>query len=173
MKILNEKEALIANKILEIMQLLNIEDTSDNSETPARVALMLNRELFSNVNQKELPFDVTVFENPSDSRQLIKIKDIPFYSMCEHHWMPFFGKCDIEYIAGDVILGLSKFPRVVDFFSRQPQVQERLTEDIGMFLSSVLKPVQLKVTLHDVTHTCVTMRGIKSDCTTDTVFNYN
>jgi GTP cyclohydrolase I len=168
-----EKESLIAYKIIEIMNLLDINTNADNAETPVRIAKMLNRELFYARNQ-HAPTDwkVTTFGNPGGSEEPIHVKDIKFYSTCEHHWLPFFGLCDIEYVPGDNILGLSKFPRIVEHICKQPQVQERLVRDIGELLVDILKPKYLKVVLRDVRHLCVEMRGARQECLTTTKYEY-
>jgi len=116
---------------------------------------------------------MTVFKKPKNSDgQLVTVKGIKFYSTCEHHWLPFFGECDIEYIPDENILGLSKFPRVVKYFSKKPQVQERLTSEVGVFLVQILNPIYLKVTIRDVTHTCVSARGAEAECQTNTTFTW-
>lgn len=168
-------ETTIIQNIKEIMSVLGIQETDDNKDTPQRIARMLNRELFRNRNDfniSELDNKMTTFENPQKSPQPIKVKNIKFHSVCAHHWLPFFGECDIEYIPSDKILGLSKFPRVVEYFSKRPQVQEGLTKEIGEYLVKKLKPKYLKVTMRDVTHTCVSVRGVEAECETDTLYEF-
>lgn len=156
----------------KVMSELGMSRDENNFDTPRRIADMLVDELFVNYNrdEAELVGEMTYF--PATSNRPVLIKNIPFYSTCEHHWLPFFGKATIEYVPDEILLGLSKFPRVVKWFSKKPQIQERLTEDIGRFLVEFLEPRYLKVVLHDAVHTCVTARGAESECTTDTVFEY-
>lgn len=168
-------EYRIADHIREVMRLLDIKTTDDSVETPARIAKMLNRELFANRHGgglKELENKMTTFNNPNINGTPIIMKNIKFNSTCEHHWLPFYGYCDIECIAGSRILGASKFARVVKHFSKKPQVQERLTREIGEFLVSILRPQYLKVTLRDVHHTCIEVRGIEADCEMDTSWEW-
>ena len=168
-----EKERYNINLISELMGNLGIELTPGNEDTPRRVAKMY-AEMFSNINganYSNLLESMTLFDN-NGSDSPITIKNIKFHSMCEHHWLPFFGLCDITYIPRNSILGLSKFPRAVKYFCKKPQIQEGLTREIGEFLVGVLNPKMLKVTLHDVTHTCVLVRGAEAECTTDTIYEY-
>lgn len=161
------------NLLSQLMSNLGMEVTPENEDTPKRVAKMYE-EMFSSLNganYSKLLESMTLFNN-SGSDSPITVKDIKFHSMCEHHWLPFFGLCDITYIPGKDILGLSKFPRAVKYFCKKPQVQERLTREIGEFLVGVLSPKMLRVTLHDVTHTCVMVRGVEAECSTDTVYEY-
>jgi GTP cyclohydrolase I len=167
------KQSSIEWHIKKIMEELDIKETDDNYQTPARIAKMLSLELFKNVNKIPMKCDITLFDNPNKTIDCpVIVKDIKFYSTCEHHWLPFFGLADVEYAPGEKIIGLSKIPRIVKFFSKQPQVQERLTSDIGKFLVESLSPKYLKVTLHDVTHTCVQIRGAEAECKTDTIYEY-
>lgn len=92
--------------------------------------------------------------------EIILVKDIDFYSLCEHHLLPFFGTCHIAYIPGGKIIGLSKIPRLVEVFSRRLQVQERLTVQIAQYLEEVLEPKGVAVVM-DGFHLCVAMRGAK------------
>lgn len=167
----NIKKELIARHVASIMDLLNIELDEDTKNTPNRVAKMYVDELFSHANNKglgELYKSMTTFKAPNNNP--IIIRNIPFHSVCSHHLLPFSGYATVEYVPGETIIGLSKVPRVVKFFSKKPQVQENLTGEIGSFLWDILRPLSLKVTLHDVKHTCVSCRGIESDCEVDTVF---
>lgn len=157
----------------EIMKILGIPITQSNKDTPRRIAKMLDKEVFCNRNNHnigELNNKMTLFDNENeDNFEVIKMEGIEFSSMCEHHWMPFFGKVDVEYIPKLKIIGLSKIPRVVKYFSRRPQLQERLTNDIGNYLVDLLNPLYLKVTIQ-ATHTCVMCRGAESNCQTRTSF---
>ncbi len=124
-------------------------------ETPERVARMWEEfESFRN-------FDMKLFEEFGSYDQMVLVKDIRFYSLCEHHLLPFFGKVHIAYIPDGVICGLSKLVRAVRAIALRPQVQERLTEEIADFLEEQLKPKGVGVVL-EAEHLCMSMRGAMS-----------
>ena len=104
-------------------------------------------------------FKVTTFKTASID-QLIMVQDIEFSSLCVHHLLPIIGSAQIGYIPGSVMIGLSKIPRIVDFFAHRPQVQERLTADIAAFLQDTLNPVGVGVVINAV-HTCMVCRGVR------------
>ncbi len=127
-------------------------------ETPKRIAKMY-REIFSGL--KEDPAEVLGKTFPSEgTNDIVIVQDIPFYSVCEHHFVPFFGKVHIGYIPEDRIVGLSKFARLVEILSRRPQVQERITNQIVETLEEVIHPVGA-IAIIEAEHMCMTMRGIK------------
>lgn len=97
---------------------------------------------------------------PADGSEMVVVKDIEFYSLCEHHMLPFFGRAHIGYIPGEKILGLSKFARVVDVFARRMQVQERMTSQIADALLEALRPRGLAV-VTEASHLCMMMRGVE------------
>jgi len=128
-------------------------------ETPGRVARMY-REVFSGIGQDAATL-VTVVEG-ADHDEMIMVRDIPLYSICEHHLIPFSGKAHVAYIPNkdQQITGLSKVARVVDLLSKRPQVQERLTTEIAEALDEALSPRGVFVVI-EAEHLCMTMRGIK------------
>lgn len=160
----------IAQNVKQIMDILGIEMNESTEGTPMRVAKMFKNELFSSLNgTEELDKKMKLFKAPTDNKEMIIVKDIPFYSTCEHHFMPFFGKVAIGYVPNGNIIGLSKIPRVVKHFSKKPQVQERLGEEIKNYLVNILNPKYLVVKIYDTTHTCCTVRGIESEGVTNTL----
>lgn len=173
---INNKVEEIKKHVEAIAEILGIEKTESNENTPLRVAKMYCNELFANRNNanieelndrmKVFPAEQTVANTP------ITVKDIPFCSVCEHHWLPFMGTATVEYIPNDKIIGLSKIPRVVKFFSKKPQLQERLTREIGEYLVKLLNPMFLRVEM-TATHTCVACRGAESPCNTVTRYVYD
>ena len=101
-----------------------------------------------------------VFEDPSQA--MVLVRDIPFYSLCEHHLLPFFGRAHVAYIPDGRLMGLSKIPRVIEHFARRLQVQERLTEQVAEALAGALRPRGLGVVL-EATHLCMVMRGVQKE----------
>lgn len=168
----DERIKRIAEHIKEISSLLGIEVTDSNADTPYRVAKMYVREVFKNQNADlfDLNNKMKLFKNEGTTSPVV-VKDIPFNSMCEHHWLPFMGTVSVSYTPNEKIIGLSKIPRVVKFFSKKPQLQERLTNEIGQYLVDLLKPKNLVVTMQ-ATHTCVLCRGAESPAETITEFIY-
>lgn len=160
----------VKEHIEEISRLLGIKPTAGNAETPKRIAKMLTGDVFESVNLPigYLEQQMTLF--PCEGKPVdVCVKDIPFSSMCEHHWLPFMGTVTVCYTPDKQIIGLSKIPRVVKFFSRKPQVQERLTKEIGDFLFETIKPLRISVEV-EALHTCVTCRGVRSDSKTETYY---
>lgn len=155
-----------------IMDLLQVPTNESTVDTPTRVAKMYANEIFSSLKRgsiEELNNKMKVFPNTTGSEEIVIVKNIEFHSMCEHHFMPFFGKIDIGYKPIENIIGLSKIPRVVKYFSCKPQLQERLGQEIGDYLSNLLDTT-VWVRIKDTTHTCVSMRGIEACCDTDTLY---
>ncbi len=126
-------------------------------DTPARVARMY-AEIFSHGEQDPRHALGATFKE--DHHEVVLVKDIPFYSMCEHHLMPFFGRAHVAYIPKGKIVGISKLARVVEAFARRPQVQERMTSQIADLINKMLRPNGVAVVIEAI-HTCMTMRGVK------------
>lgn len=133
-------------------------------ETPARVAKMY-REILTYQGQSQFT-DYKIFNTEKTSNsQMILIKEIPFYSMCEHHMLPFFGTANVAYIPQNGrIIGLSKIPRLIDFVSKRLSVQENITRDTAIILEEILDPLGVAVVV-DARHMCVEMRGVKKNHT--------
>jgi GTP cyclohydrolase I len=106
------------------------------------------------------PFNMTTFENEGSTNEMIIVSNVPFFSLCEHHLAPFFGTAAIAYIPNDKIVGLSKLPRTLDMFSRRPQNQERITQQVADYLMEQLQPKGVAVVIK-ARHLCVEMRGVK------------
>ncbi|MFN8355944.1 MAG: GTP cyclohydrolase I FolE [Spirosomataceae bacterium] len=165
-----EKINLIEDHFREIMLTLGL-DLSDDSlkGTPRRVAKMYVKEIFSGLNPKNKP-KVTLFDNKYDYNQMLVEKDITFYSNCEHHFVPIYGKAHVAYFSSGKVVGLSKLNRLVQYFAKRPQVQERLTIQIANELKKALKTEDIAVLL-DAKHMCVCMRGVE-DTASSTVTSY-
>ena len=166
---IDNKVEAIKEHIEAIMKILEIPITESNKNTPLRVAKMWCNELFvnrNNANIEELKARMKTFPNEYSSDMVI-VRDIDFDSICEHHWLPFSGKVIVGYVPNDKVIGLSKIPRVVKYFSKKPQLQEQLTTEIGEFLYDLLEPHALFVEV-EATHQCVKCRGAESNCSTHT-----
>ncbi len=126
-------------------------------DTADRVARMY-AEVFQGLHQDPRDYLTAVFDEDHD--EMVVVKDIPFFSMCEHHLLPFYGKAHVSYLPSGKVLGLSKIARVVEAFAQRPQVQERLTSRIADLLMTELNALGVAVVI-EVTHSCMTMRGVK------------
>lgn len=144
---------------------LNLEDDS-LSETPLRVAKMWKNELFWGLDYNNFP-KATVVQNKMQYDEMVLERSITVQSMCEHHLLPILGTAHVAYIPGDRVLGLSKLNRIVDFFCRRPQIQERLTAQVYHTLSYLLGTKNVAVCI-TAEHMCVKMRGVQDACS-DTV----
>lgn len=166
----DEKIARIEYYFRQIMDTLGLDLTDDSlNGTPKRVAKMYVKELFQGLNPENKP-SVTLFENKYKYNEMLVEKDISFYSNCEHHFVPIFGKAHVAYIANSKVIGLSKLNRIVEYFARRPQVQERLTVQIAKELQRVLNTEDVAVVM-DAKHLCVASRGIQDD-TSSTVTSF-
>ncbi|TVY08068.1 GTP cyclohydrolase I FolE [Paenibacillus cremeus] len=149
---------LLADSVRQILQEIGEDPFREGLlETPKRVAKMY-REVFSGVGINPDTALTTTFAEEYDG--LITVKDITFYTFCEHHLIPFYGKAHIGYIPNGRIVGLSKFARLVELVSRRPQVQERMTQQIAASIHRVLAPKGVIVTVEG-THLCMCARGVK------------
>lgn len=150
----------IQNAVREILIAVGEDpDREGLLETPKGVANMYE-EIFAGLTED--PKQHIKLFNEQSNDEMVIVKDIPFYSMCEHHLLPFFGKAHIGYIPSDnKIIGLSKLARIVDNFAKKPQVQERLTSDIADFLNDNLQPKGVAVIM-EAEHMCMTMRGARA-----------
>lgn len=150
----------IAYHFQQIMQTLGLDLTDDSLKgTPKRVAKMYVKEIFSGLDPKNKP-SITLFENKYQYNQILVEKDITFYAHCEHHFVPIVGRAHVAYIAQGKVVGLSKLNRVVQHYARRPQVQERMTMQIGQALKEMLGTEDVAV-LIDAHHMCVSSRGVQ------------
>ncbi len=166
-----EKIKIIAHHFKAIMKTLGL-DLSDDSlkDTPRRVAKMYVKEIFSGLNPSNKP-DISLFDNAYNYSEMLIEKDITLYSYCEHHFVPIIGKAHVAYIPSKKVIGLSKINRLVQFYSKRPQVQERLTMQIAEGLIEALQTENVAVKI-EAAHLCVASRGIKdtASSTTTTAF---
>jgi GTP cyclohydrolase I len=166
------KIAKIADHFEQIMDILGLDLTDDSLQgTPYRVAKMYVKEIFSGLNPANRP-DVKLFENKYQYGQMLVEKDISFYSNCEHHFVPIFGKAHVAYISNGKVAGLSKLNRIVRYYGRRPQVQERLTMQIAEDLKKSLETEDVAVII-DAKHLCVSMRGIEDQSSSTVTAQYS
>lgn len=166
----DEKIAQIEYHFRQIMETLGLDLTDDSLQgTPKRVAKMYVKEIFSGLDPKNMP-KIALFENKYQYNDMLVEKNITFYSNCEHHFVPIFGKAHVAYIANGQVIGLSKLNRVVQHFAKRPQVQERLTMQIAKELQKILGTDDVAVMI-DAKHLCVSSRGVKDDTST-TITSY-
>ncbi len=155
-----EKIRLIEENIMHILHTLGMDLTDDSLKgTPLRVAKMFVNELFGGLNPENKPKSST-FDNKYKYGEMLVEKNITLYSTCEHHLLPIVGKAHIAYISSGKVVGLSKMNRIVDYFAKRPQVQERLTIQIVEELQKVLNTQDVACVI-DAKHLCVNSRGIK------------
>jgi GTP cyclohydrolase I len=158
----DEKIAAIEPHFRAIMEILGMDLRDDSLRgTPLRVAKMYVKELFQGLNPSNMP-SMTLFENKFQYNEMLVEKNINFYTNCEHHFVPFFGKAHVAYISSGKVIGLSKLNRLVEYFSKRPQVQERLTMQVGKALQTVLQTQDVAIMM-DAKHLCVSSRGVKDD----------
>ena len=166
----DEKIEIIEKHFKEIMLTLGL-DLQDESlrGTPKRVAKMYVKELFSGLNPENEPA-MTLFSNEYNYNEMLVEKNIQFYSCCEHHFVPIVGKVHVAYISNGKVIGLSKLHRIVNHFARRPQVQERMTIQIGTAIKNALMTDDVAVFVV-ADHQCVSSRGVK-DQTSSTITSF-
>lgn len=154
-----EKKQQIEAHFTDIMRLLDL-DLSDDSlaETPHRIAKMYVSEIFSGLDYRSFP-KITLIENKMHFDEMVKVSDITLTSTCEHHFVTIDGTATVAYIPRSKVIGLSKINRIVQFFARRPQVQERLTQQILVALQVLLDSKDVAVSI-TATHYCVKARGV-------------
>jgi len=165
-----EKKVKIEGLFAQIMDVMGLDRTDDSLQgTPKRVAKMYIEEIFSGLNPANKP-KVALFDNKYNYNQMLVEKDITFYSNCEHHFVPIIGKAHVAYVSSGKVIGLSKLNRIVQYYAKRPQVQERLTNQIAEDLKAILDTDDVAVII-DAKHLCVSSRGVKDD-TSSTVTTY-
>jgi GTP cyclohydrolase I len=158
----SDKVAAIEQHFRSIMNIMGLDLTDDSLKgTPHRVAKMYIKEIFSGLNPENKP-KMALFENKYKYNEMLVEKNISFYSNCEHHFVPIIGKAHVAYISNGKVIGLSKLNRLVEFYAKRPQVQERLTMQIGKDLQAVLGTEDVAVVI-DAKHLCVASRGVEDD----------
>lgn len=155
-----QKIELIREDVVHILETLGM-DLSDDSlkGTPNRVAKMFVNELFGGLDPKRIP-SLSTFKNPYKYGEMLVEKNIVVYSTCEHHLLPIIGRAHVAYISNGSVIGLSKMNRVVDYYAKRPQVQERLTMQVVQALQKALKTQDVACVI-DAKHLCVNSRGIR------------
>ena len=163
-----DKIESITDDVKRIMNTLGLDLTDDSlKDTPKRVAKMFVSEIFGGLHPDRKP-KASTFENKYKYNEMLVEKNISLYSTCEHHLLPIVGKAHIAYISNGTVVGLSKMNRIVDYFGKRPQVQERLTMQIVKELQKVLNTQDVACVI-DAKHLCVNSRGIRDvDCSTVT-----
>ena len=156
----DEKINLIKEDVQHIMETLGLDLTDDSLKgTPNRVAKMFVNEIFGGLDPTKKP-KASTFENKYQYGEMLVEKNITLYSTCEHHFLPIVGRAHVAYISNGTVVGLSKMNRIVDHFSKRPQVQERLTIQIVKELQNVLNTKDVACVI-DAKHLCVNSRGIR------------
>ena len=162
-----EKIEAIEQKVWDILHLLGMDLTDDSLKgTPKRVAKMFVNEIFGGLHPDRKP-SASTFDNKYKYGQMLVEKNITIYSTCEHHLLPIVGKAHVAYISNGTVVGLSKMNRIVDYFAKRPQVQERLTIQIVQELQKILNTDNVACVI-DAKHLCVNSRGIR-DISSSTV----
>ena len=156
------KVELISKHFKEIMHILGLDLEDDSLKgTPMRVAKMYVKEIFSGLNPENAP-EIKLFENKYKYNEMLVERNIPFVSNCEHHFVPIVGKAHCAYISNGKVVGLSKINRIVEYYAKRPQVQERMTMQVANHLKEALGTDDVAV-LIEAQHMCVSMRGVEHD----------
>ncbi len=167
----DKKIEIIQDHFKAIMETLGLDLEDDSLKgTPKRVAKMYVKEMFWGLNPVNKP-ETSHFKNKFKYAEMLIEKDIQFYTHCEHHFVPFFGKAHIAYIPNGKVIGLSKLNRIVEYFAKRPQVQERMTMQISGELKRILGTENVAVIIN-AKHLCVASRGIKDDSSHTTTSEY-
>ena len=156
----DEKIDIIKDDVRHIMETLGLDLTDDSLKgTPMRVAKMFVKEIFGGLSPEKKP-SASTFDNKYKYGEMLVEKNITVYSTCEHHLLPIVGKAHVAYISNGTVVGLSKMNRIVDYYAKRPQVQERLTIQIVKELQKVLNTEDVACEI-DAKHLCVNSRGIR------------
>ncbi|WP_276132074.1 GTP cyclohydrolase I FolE [Polluticoccus soli] len=156
----SQKLQLIEEKFRDIMMALGLDVTDESlKDTPRRVAKMYVKEVFSGLDPANAPA-ITLFKNDFSYDEMLIERNIPVYSYCEHHFVPIIGKVHVAYMSKGEVIGLSKLNRIVHYFAKRPQVQERLTIQIAEYLKKVMGIDDVAVVM-DAEHLCVASRGVR------------
>lgn len=162
----DDKQARITELMTEMMDVLGLDLNDDSlAETPQRIAKMYVREIFSGLDYSYFP-KITMIDNKMKVDEMVQVRDITLTSTCEHHFITIDGRATVAYIPRSKVIGLSKINRIVQFFARRPQVQERLTQQILVALQTLLESDDVAVSI-SATHYCVKARGVM-DATSST-----
>jgi len=163
---------LIKKHFKEIMLVLGLDLNDDSLKgTPERVAKMYVKEVFNGLDPKNKPA-IKLFDNKYQYNQMLVEKNIQFYSYCEHHFVPIIGKAHVAYISSGKVIGLSKLNRIVQYYAKRPQVQERMTVQIANEMKEVLQTEDIAI-LIDATHLCVSSRGVKDTGSSTVTAHYS
>ncbi len=166
-----EKMDIITHHFGKIMETLGLDLNDDSLKgTPKRIAKMYVKEMFWGLNPENKP-NISHFKNKFKYGEMLIEKDINFYTNCEHHFVPFFGKAHVAYIPNGKVIGLSKLNRVVEYFAKRPQVQERMTMQISEELKKILQTDNVAVIIN-AKHLCVASRGVRDDSSHTTTAEY-
>jgi len=158
-----DSKGVVAGAIKTILDAVGEGPSRDGiADTPSRVARMYDELLSGYTTDPVELLNNALFDVEYD--EMVIVKDIDFYSMCEHHMLPFYGHASVGYLPTDKVIGLSKIPRLVDMFARRLQVQERMTQQIASFLEELIQPRGVAVVV-EATHLCAAMRGVKKQRT--------
>lgn len=162
----DDKQARITGLMTEMMDVLGLDLEDDSlAETPQRIAKMYVREIFSGLDYSYFP-KITMIDNKMKVDEMVQVRDISLTSTCEHHFVTIDGSATVAYIPRTKVIGLSKINRIVQFFARRPQVQERLTQQVLVALQTLLESDDVAVSI-SATHYCVKARGVM-DATSST-----